>query len=408
MTGKLDLLIARTNRRAMGLGGIVVALIVASPRLAPGQETPELSQDPLAGAQVFQGKGCARCHSVDGLGGSWGPDLGRTRQRRSFHELAATLWNHTPHMDAEMEEQGIVHPEMTAREAADLIGFLFTLHYFDPPGNLTLGKYLFTQKKCFVCHRVGEYGGDVGPNLNFVGQYGSPILVAASMWNHGAPMAEIMEERGVVRPAFHGSELIDLITYIGSVAVEPLEGHVYVLPGRAEAGRTVFLEKRCNECHSVQGVGGRSGPDLAERRRQWGLTEFAAAMWNKAPAMLEAMEGRGLSVTQIGGGEMADLVAYLYYIEYFAEPGDAELGEQLLQEKSCLTCHALGGSGGTTAADLAWVSGLGSPAAAIASLWNHSVKMAAAPAAEERSFPTLSAEDMANLMAFLEELDQGR
>jgi mono/diheme cytochrome c family protein len=55
---------------------------------------------------------------------------------------------------------------MSAREASDVIGFLFTLDYFDPPGDVTVGRRLFTEKKCFACHRVGEYGGDAGPSLD--------------------------------------------------------------------------------------------------------------------------------------------------------------------------------------------------------------------------------------------------
>lgn len=100
-----------------------------------------------------------------------------------------------------------------------------------------------------------------------------------------------------------------------------MEGRVYVTPGRAEAGRTVFLENRFNQCHSVQGVGGRLAPDLAGRKRQWGLTDFAAAMWNKAPAMVEAMDELAMSAPKLGGGEMADLVAYLYYVELLRRAG---------------------------------------------------------------------------------------
>jgi mono/diheme cytochrome c family protein len=311
-------------------------------------------------------------------------------------------------MGAGMAELGIEYPEMTSAEAADLVGFLFTLDYFDAPGDVTIGMHLFTHKKCFVCHRVGNYGGDAAHNLDFAGQYGSPILVAAAMWNHGAPMAGLMKERGVVRSTFEGSELTDLIAYIESVAPQPVEGRVYVLPGRAEAGRTIFLEKRCSQCHSVQGIGGRLAPDLAELGRQWGLTEFAAAMWNKAPAMLEAMEEIALSAPKLGGGEMADLVAYLYYIEYFVEPGDSELGEQVLHQKGCLSCHALRGSGGMAASDLAWVNDIGSPAAVIASLWNHSVKIATMPQAWQKEWPTFDAEEMADLTAFLEELEKSR
>jgi len=397
-----------TGQFIRGIAAGSIILLLGSPVPSLAQATAELSHDPLLGSQVFENKGCSKCHAVNGLGGTGGPDLGRIQECCTFNELAATLWNHAPLMGADMEEQGIEYPQMTAAEAANLLNFLFTLNYFDAPGDVTAGMHLFTHKKCFVCHRVGDYGGDAARSLDFAGQYGSPILVAAAMWNHSAPMAEMMEERGVLRPTFEGSELVDLISYIESTARPPVEGRVYVLPGRAEAGRTVFLEKNCNQCHSVQGIGGRLGPDLAQLGRQWGLTEFAAAMWNKAPAMLEAMQESELPAPGIGGGEMADLVAYLYHIVYFAEPGDSETGEQILRQKGCLGCHALHGSGGTEASDLAWVDGIASPAAVAASLWNHSARMATMPQAWLEVWPTFEAEEMADLTAFLDELEKNR
>ncbi|KPK82607.1 MAG: hypothetical protein AMS25_01790 [Gemmatimonas sp. SM23_52] len=378
-----------------------IPLLLVSSGAGSAQEEVEPTQNPLAGSEVFRAKGCGECHAVNGLGATVGPDLGRIARRRSFHELAATLWNHIPLMADFMQERGITHPEMDAREAADLIGFLFTLDYFDAPGDVDLGKDLFTEKSCFVCHRVDVFGGEVGPNLDFLGQYGSPILVAATMWNHGAPMADSMKARGIKRPLFQPGELVDLIAYLQSVAPQPLEGPVYVLPGRAEAGRVIFVEKRCNECHSVQGVGGRLASDLAEWGRQWGLTEFAAAMWNKEPAMSGLLAGREMSMPHIGGVEMADLVAYLYSIEYFAELGDAEVGEQRLREKDCLSCHSLRGEGGSTASDLSLLRGLDSPAAVTASMWNHSVLM---EVGGETAWPGLTPEEMADIAAFLQAL----
>jgi cytochrome c551/c552 len=365
------------------------------------QERVGLTQNPLAGSQVFGSKGCVKCHAVNGLGGTIGPDLGRIARRRSFYDLAATMWNHLPMMGARMQELGIERRRMDEREAGDLIAFLFTLDYFDPPGDVEAGKQLFAEKKCVVCHQIGVYGGVVGPSLDHLSQYGSPILVAAAMWNHGPGMEAMMQAKGVKRPTFTGSELTDLISYLESVSPQPLGGPLYVLPGGAEEGRVIFTEKGCIECHSVQGVGGRVGPDLARRGLHWGLTEFAAAMWNKAPAMTAAMHTRGIDVPHLGAGEMADLVAYLYSVQYFAESGNPEAGRQLLRAKGCLACHSLDGQGGDTATDLFRSSGATSAAEVIAEMWSHSALMEAAGITGE-SWPRLSAEDLADITAFLQ------
>src|ERR1700758_3425391 len=93
-------------------------------------------QDPLAGARVFGAKGCSKCHSVNGVGGKIGPDLARIARPRTFYDLAADMWNHLHKMTAKMLELGITRPRLDSREAADLVGFLFTLNYFDTPGSL--------------------------------------------------------------------------------------------------------------------------------------------------------------------------------------------------------------------------------------------------------------------------------
>lgn len=98
---------------------------------------------------------------------------------------------------------------------------------------------------------------------------------------------------------------------------------------------------------------------------------------------------------------MADLVAYLYSIQYFAEAGEAEKGREVLTEKGCLGCHRLDGRGGQ-ASDLQDVSGMSSPAAVIAALWNHSALMERRVAEEPATWRKLTAEEMADLMAFLQ------
>lgn len=395
-----------SDRLAVGIrcGLVSTVLLFIAVQAAGAQTGGDLAQNPLAGSLVFGAKGCVKCHAVNGLGGSVGPDLARIARRRSFHELAATMWNHLPEMGAKMRELDIARPQMSPREAGDLIAFLFTLDYFDPPGDVETGRRQFTEKKCVVCHQVGDYGGVIGPRLDYLSQYGSPILVATAMWNHGPAMTDLMQERGIERPRFAGTELNDLIAYLESVSAEPLEGPLYVLPGNAEEGRVVFIERQCRECHSVMGVGGRVGPDLAARGETRGLTEFAAAMWNKAPKMTEAMRARAIDVPELGSGEMADLVAYLYSVQYFADEGDAEVGHRALAATGCLRCHSLNGTGGDSAGDLARVVGLDSPASVIASLWNHSGLMELGVEGPEATWVELSPREMADIMAFLESM----
>lgn len=383
---------------------LTVAVLVAPLGAVSGQPLVGPSQDPLAGSRVFGAKGCVKCHSVNGVGAKVAPDLARTMKPRSFVDLATAMWNHLPHMTDRMKGLGIARPQLDSKETGDLVGFLYTLNYFDAPGNANVGKRLFSEKQCIACHTVRGTGGVVGPNLDHLRQFRSPIFVASAMWNHGPPMAEKMKERGIARPTFTGTELRDLIAYLSPATGGPEEGPLYVLPGRPESGRQLFAEKRCIECHAVGGVGGRIGPDLVERGLRQSPTEFAATIWNKAPAMAAAMQPRGISVPQLTPEQMADIVAYLYSVRYF-RGGNVQQGYVVASQKGCLNCHGLRGERGKPASDLTAAKGLDSPAAALAALWNHAL-VTPTVAGKQVPWPIFASQEMADLMAMLQSVNQ--
>jgi mono/diheme cytochrome c family protein len=221
------------------------------------------------------------------------------------------------------------------------------------------------------------------------------------MWNHGPAMMATMRAKGIERPTFTGAELRDLLAYLMPAGEAPSAGPVYALRGRIEQGRLLFIEKRCIECHSVGGQGGRVGPDLVERGVHRSLIEFAAAMWNKAPKMLAAMQPRGIVVPQLAPDEMADIIAYLYSVGYFAGGGSVSRGWKVATDKGCLRCHGVSGERGKPASDLSRAKGLDSPPAVLAALWNHAVVTPATPGGDKAPWPELRTEDMADLMALL-------
>jgi mono/diheme cytochrome c family protein len=392
----------RAVRLAVAVAGL---LLMGSVDAAWAQPVFSPSQDPLAGSRVFGSKGCVKCHSINGVGGKVGPDLARSLRPRSFYDVATAMWNHLPRMADRMKQLGIARPQLTAQEAGDLIGFLYTLNYFDRPGNVVAGRQLFSEKKCIVCHQVGGTGGVVGPNLDSLKQFASPIYVASAMWNHGPAMAEAMKAKGVERPTFTAQELRDLIAFLAPATGGAPEGPLYVLPGRPQLGRELFVEKKCVRCHSVSGVGGTLGPDLVALGVRRSPVEFAATIWNKAPAMMAAMETRGITVPQLRPEEMADLVAYLYSVRYFASGGSVPKGWLVASNKGCLQCHGVSGERGKPASDLTKAKGLDSSAAVLAVLWNHTV-VTPRVAGQKLEWPVLKAEEMADLVTLLESISQ--
>jgi mono/diheme cytochrome c family protein len=318
------------------------------------------------------------------------------------------MWNHLPQMAQQMQKFGISRPQLSPTEAGDLIAFLYTTNYFDRPGSAEAGRRIFTLKGCIACHQVNGIGGVVGPSLDSLARQGSPIFTAAAMWNHGPTMADAMKSKGIQRPAFSGSELKDLIAYIKTGQGGEAPEQVYFLPGRPDHGQKIFAAKRCNECHSVKGRGGKIGGDLVERRLQSSLVDFAAAMWNKGPLMMKEMKEKNIPVPQLRAEEMADIVAYLYSVQYFARPGDTGRGEALTRAKGCLQCHSINGRGGQVGPDFKKTGGLDQPAAVVSAMWNHASVMEEKMAQMSLKWPTLKGTEMADLVTFIQVVESNR
>jgi len=356
-----------------------------------------------------------KCHAVNGVGAKIGPDLAQASRGRSLFDLATAMWNHRPRMADRMRPLGIDRPTLSDTETRNLVAFLYTRNYFDPPGSPEIGKKLFADKKCVLCHQVGG-GGAVGPALDALKQWTSPIAVAAEMWNHGPQMSQAMKDRqvgvqfhtalnGFQRPTFTGAELRDLIAYLGPATSGPADGHVYVLPGRTEVGRTLFTEKGCVQCHSVAGAGGQVGPDLAESTANRSPMEFAAALWNKAPAMTATMRQRGVAAPTLVPEEMADLVGYSYSVRYFTS-GSISGGWKVVASAGCLDCHAVYGERGKTASDLTRLTGVDTPSAVIGALWNHTGVPSAAPGGKPVAWPAFTLRETTDLLALLQSMQR--
>jgi mono/diheme cytochrome c family protein len=384
----------------LALGWWLIVLVVS----VEAQQPSAPPQDPVAGSRVFGAKGCGRCHSIQGVGGKEAPDLARAARSRSFYDLAAALWNHAPRMAQRMRQLNIPRPGLDAHESADLVAFLFTSSYFDPPGNPDVGRRLFTAKRCIVCHQVSGVGGVLGPDLSGFQSQATPISLAAAMWSHGPQMAEAMKAKRIARPTFSGTELRDLIAYLGPSRGTGSDDLLYVLPGNPDVGRGLFATKQCASCHGV-GASGARAPDLADRRRGGSPIEFAAAMWNKAPSMMAAMQTAGIPPPSLRPDEMADILGYLYSVRYMGSAGDPRKGLAVATAKGCLSCHGIG-KPGKTAGDLTVARGVDTPGGVLSALWNHSV--IADPGRARGPFAEMSGDEVMDLMAYLQASRGGR
>lgn len=380
---------------------VLSTLFAVNPSFA--DETYFLPQNPLEGSHLFIKKGCVKCHAIRGYGGVIGPDLGMVGKGTSLLDIAAVMWNHVPHMTKKMTEENILWPKFSGKEMASLIGYLYYLNYFDEPGDPIKGEKIFNEKNCVKCHNLKEGSKKIGPNLSkFNGSY---IAMTQAMWNHGPKMITKMNKLGFQMPTFKKNEIIDLLSYVRKKSNVKVEESDYILPGNPNKGRSLFVEKDCIKCHAIRGEGGPIGPDLAEVSEELSgsVSEIVGIMWNHGPKMWSKMKEKKIAFPELSANEMADLIAFLYFIGYFEEKGNPIKGYSLFQEKQCIKCHSIKGKGGGIGPDLAEkTKNVSSPIDLAAKMWDHAPIMHKEVTKMQISWPKLQKGDMANLVSFLD------
>lgn len=401
--------IRRTGRRVAVAAAVVLAVAAVAVLRAqsPARDvilSIELPDNPTIGAKLFVEKGCVRCHGLTGEGSHVGPDLGRLQFRGTVMDLAGSFWNHAPAMRERMLDMKVKPPTLTSDEMADLAAFLTVYRYYltevGQAANPTAGAVVFTEKGCGRCHGAGRDFYKSGPDLaQYRGRF-SAISLAQTMWNHGREMAADMRRQGVPWPKFEGEEMGDLLAFLQAGASSPIGDRAYVEPGSPRRGRELFSTKRCIDCHAVAGVGGRSGPELGATDREFvgSISSLAGLMWNHSEAMTAELSRQSVSVA-FSGQEMADILAYVLFVNYATVPANVDRGSAVFAKK-CSPCHSVG-DGDRVGPDLGIASNLKEPIAVMAAMWDHAPKMERELRTRGLPWPRLDPGEAADLTAFL-------
>ncbi len=194
---------------------LLVLVLIWQDKVTRARWTVFLMGTPHTGARLFEKKGCAHCHSVNGWGGRLASDLGSERPpRSSLNQLITAMWNCAPRMWERIRQERIPYPAIGQQDMTHLFAFLYTARYVDEPGDADHGRRLFQTKSCLRCHALHGEGGNRGPDLAAVAGVDTPIVWTQAMWNHATTMEAGMKEMGFAWPRFEGSEMNDLLAYI--------------------------------------------------------------------------------------------------------------------------------------------------------------------------------------------------
>ena len=287
-----------------------------------GYEQP-LAYHPNHAQHPFEKFGCTICHQGQG----------RATDREAAH-------GHVKHWDHPMLPMKYIQSSCAqCHSAADL-----------PQANvLARGGALFAEQGCIGCHKLGGFGGNIGPELDKVGTKHSPEWLA----QHFRTPGEIVPGSGMPPVKRSDVDIEALTLFMLGQTGEPLTQYyvsMKTVPGPA-LGQRLFEQKGCIGCHSVGGHGGNVGPALDEvgkrRNNDWIVQHF------RDPAAVTP--GTVMPKFNFTEPEIRALTSFLVsltetnvvgFMRVPAQASPVERGRAVYLKLGCGGCHGPNGEGG--------------------------------------------------------------
>jgi nitric oxide reductase subunit C len=152
--------------------------------------------------------------------------------------------------------------------------------------------------------------------------------------------------------------------------------HADALDDHVVEGKRAFERHNCNDCHTILGFGAYYAPDLTRAYARLG--EDAVRRRLEAPEVVFAGSYRKMPQQHLSPAEVDDLTAFLRWVSGIENhdwpPQDSpnrwrrstervlagaslSPAAALVQQEGCLSCHSLGGAGGTAGPRFEWIGG---------------------------------------------------
>ncbi len=352
------------------------------------------------GKRIFNESRCLSCHTVGGVGGIIGPDLGKVATKLLPERLLQTITN--PHKlwpETQMPIYGF-----TDSEALDVATFIDQEYIdFDLTDQQTAQQNTLVNKADAVAGRklVQEYGcigchgkisgikdeGEIGPDLTSIGnthishfEFGSVDLPPKDQtvpnWLYNKMLDPRLYKVDLKMPYFSNEpdKAIAVTTYLLSLKGElrvpntykhPFEQAPSTYSPQGEVG--MIIDKfRCLVCHKIYGNGGTMAPELtwegSRVQKDW------LFRYMKNPSALRPLLVERMPRFKMTDAEIEALYNYFHStlvdnrVEDLAV-GEAmnmphnqqeiiQVGSDLYYKNNCDACHTINLKGGAIAPDL--------------------------------------------------------
>ena len=254
--------------------------------------------DAARGQRTFASHQCGACHGIEDSRAEGAPPVVRWESLADPVVLVRQMWNHSYRMRQSFARRHIEWQELTSSELDDILAYLgslpetskLTSHFSNSSG--TDGNRVFQSKGCANCHTGTLALDNRLHNMTLTD-------IAVDMWNHAPRMMQ-------PPPNLSEEEMRSLLSYLWMRQFVSGGGSV-------AAGKKVFQERRCAECHAG---GAHGAPPLPGQAKQYSEVSIISALWRHGPQMLRRMKEAGIAWPMFGGGqEVADLIAYLNAVQ---------------------------------------------------------------------------------------------
>jgi len=250
--------------------------------------------DAARGKATFATKRCSECHGITQSLAEGAPPVATWESLADPVVLVQQMWNHSFRMRQAFERRKIEWQALTSAQLNDILVYLRSLpetaHLAARFSNTSGrgGDTIFHDKGCYMCH-VGDLTlDDRLHNMTLTD-------IAVDMWNHAPRMMR-------QPPVFNEDEMRQLLSFLW------MRQFVY-RGGDIAAGRRVFAERHCAQCHLNGDNGARQLPGQALRYSE---VSIIAALWQHGPMMLNRIEQAGIGWPRFANAqEVADIIAYL-------------------------------------------------------------------------------------------------